>query len=93
MYPKITGALQISPKILVAIGLVTLVACAGPQMTTTTLTDEKPDRMCVAGFVEDSPGKGTLDIFYASNYAPDVQSIEGVSIEVAEEITNQLGRC
>ena len=84
---------KLSPKILLAIGPVSLVACAGPQMTTTTITDEKPDGMCVAGFVEDSPGKGTLDLFYPSNYAPDVQSIEGVSIEVAEEITNQLGRC
>ena len=84
---------KLSPKILLAIGLVTLVACTGPELTTTTITDEKPDGMCVAGFVENSPGKGTLDLFYASKYAPDLQSIEGVSIEVAEEITQQLGVC
>ena len=48
---------------------------------------------CVAGFVETSPGKGTLDIFFPSDFSPDVQSIEGVSIEVAEEVTQDIGRC
>ena len=67
--------------------------CSKPQLTTTTITDEKPDGMCVAGFVEDSPGKGTLDILYTSDYAPDIQTIPGVSIEVAEAITSELGVC
>ena len=80
-------------KLLIAIAAL-LVGCTGPQqITTSTLTDEKPDDMCVAGYVENSPGKGTIDIFYASDYAPDIQSIEGVSIEVAEEITAALGIC
>lgn len=79
-------------KLLIATAAL-LVGCTGPQITTSTLTDEKPDGMCVAGYVENSPGKGTLDIFYASDYAPDIQSIEGVSIEVAEEITAALGIC
>lgn len=80
-------------KLLIATAAL-LVGCTGPQqITTSTLTDEKPDGMCVAGYVENSPGKGTLDIFYASDYAPDIQSIEGVSIEVAEEITAALGLC
>ena len=48
---------------------------------------------CVAGFVETSPGKGTLDIFFPSDFSPDVQSIEDVSIEVAEKVTNDIGRC
>ena len=55
--------------------------------------DDQPDGMCVAGFVEDSPGKGTLDIFFVSNYAPALQSITDVSVETANEITDQLGVC
>ena len=79
-------------KLLIATAAL-LVGCTGPQITTSTLTDEKPDGMCVAGYVETSPGKGTLDIYYPSDYAPDIQSIEDVSIEVAEEITAELGVC
>ena len=80
-------------KLLIATAAL-LVGCTGPQeITTTTLTDEKPDGMCVAGYVENSPGKGTLDIFFESDYAPDIQSIEDVSVEVAEEITAELGLC
>ena len=85
--------MSLPTKIIVGITAITLAACAGPNITSNTLTDEKPDGMCVAGFVETSPGKGTLDIFFASEYAPDVQSIEGVSIEVAEELTQELGVC
>ena len=78
-------------KLLIATAAL-LVGCTGPQITTTTLTDESLS-VCVAGFVEDSPGKGTLDLFYASDYAPDLQSIPGVSIKVAEQITSDLGVC
>ena len=85
--------MSLPTKIIVGITAITLAACAGPNITSNTLTDEKPDDMCVAGFVEDSPGKGTLDIFYANNYSPDIQSIPGVSIEVAEAITSELGVC
>ena len=54
---------------------------------------EKSSGSCVAGFVETSPGKGTLDIYFPSDFAPDVQSIENVSIEVAEEVSIQIGAC
>ena len=91
MYPKIKYMKKLSPKILAAIGIVTLASCAAPEITTTAITDE--NRGCVAGFVETSPGKGTIDILFPSDFAPDVQSIKDVSIEVAEEVTRQIGRC
>lgn len=50
-------------------------------------------RGCIAGFVEDTPGKGTLDMYYPSRFAEDVQSISNVSIKVAQEITKNLGVC
>ena len=84
---------KLPPKILAVIAGTTLVACAGPKLTTTTITDENPYGSCVAGFVEDSPGKGTLDILFPSDFTSDIQSIKEVSIEVAEEVTRQLGRC
>ena len=49
--------------------------------------------MCVAGYVETSPGKGTLDIFYVSDYAPDIQNILNVSVKVAKEVTETIGTC
>ena len=48
---------------------------------------------CVAGYVEDTPGKGTLDILFPTDFAPDVTSIKDVSIEVAQKVTEQLGTC
>ena len=77
--------MSLPSKILVGLGLTILASCAGPKITTTTITDENPYGSCVAGFVEDSPGKGTLDILFPSDFTPDVQSIKDVSIEVAEE--------
>ena len=69
-----------------------LVACT-PTNPEAENGSEKSSGMCVAGFVEDSPGKGTLDIYFPTEYALDVQSIEGVSIKVAEDITAELGVC
>ena len=73
-------------------GAFLLTSCGSDKLTTTTPTDE-PRTMCVAGYVEDSPGKGTLDIFAPTEYSPKVQSIPEVSVTVAEEITAELGLC
>lgn len=50
-------------------------------------------RSCVAGFVEDAPGEGTLDMYYPSRFAENIQSITNVPIKVAQEITDDLGVC
>ena len=68
-----------------------LASCSINDDFASSTIDDQPDGMCVAGFVEDSPGKGTLDIFFVSNYAPALQSITDVSVETANEITDQLG--
>ena len=62
------------------------------DITSSGISDERTDS-CVAGYVEDTPGKGTLDILFPTDFAPDVQSIKDVSIEVAQEVTKQLGTC
>ena len=72
-------------------GLLLLTACS-PTITGSGITDERTDS-CVAGYVEDTPGKGTLDILFPTEFAPDVTSIKDVSIEVAQKVTEQLGTC
>ena len=74
-------------------GAFLLTSCAINDDFASSTIDDQPDGMCVAGFVEDSPGKGTLDIFFVSNYSPALQSITDVSVETANEITDQLGVC
>ena len=48
---------------------------------------------CIAGFVEDAPGVGTLDFFFPSEFTEDIQSVSEVSVKVAEEITKSIGVC
>ena len=77
------------------VGAFFLASCtpkSNTDITTSAISDE-PAESCVAGYVEDSPGKGTLDIFFPTEFSPKVQSIEDVSIEVAKEVTEQLGTC
>lgn len=69
-----------------------LLASCTSNITGSGITDERTDS-CVAGYVEDTPGKGTLDILFPTEFAPDVQSIKDVSIEVAQKVTEQLGTC
>ena len=83
MYKSITALL---------VGAFLLTSCT-PTNPEAKDGSKKSGGMCVAGFVEDSPGKGTLDIFFPSDFSPDVQSIEGVSIETAEKVTQDIGRC
>ena len=70
-----------------------LLASCTPENNSGEITSQKSGKACVAGYVETSPGKGTLDIYFPSDVAPNVQSIPDVSIEVAEEVSNQIGVC
>ena len=79
-------------KTFAVVSALALTACAAPDTISTT-PDDTPRESCVAGYVETSPGKGTLDIFFPTEFSPDVQSIENVSIEVAEEVSIQIGTC
>jgi len=69
-----------------------LASCT-PRNTSGENSSTKSSESCVAGFVETSPGKGTLDIYFPTDFAPDVQSIPDVSVTVAEEVSNQIGVC
>ena len=77
------------------LALITLTACSSPKTTTsTTTTDESTTSYpCIAGFVEDAPGVGTLDFFFPSEFTEDIQSVSEVSVKVAEEITKSIGVC
>ena len=72
-----------------------LVSCTPKSITDVVSLEisDEPSESCVAGYVETSPGKGTLDIFFPSAFSPNIQSIENVSIETAQEVTEQLGVC
>ena len=69
-----------------------MTACSTSNITTTSI-DDAPRNSCVAGYVEDSPGYGTLDIYADTEFSPKVQSISDVSVKVAKEITDDLGVC
>ena len=76
------------------LAIITLTACSSPKPpTTTTATDDAPRYPCIAGFVEDAPGVGTLDFFFPSEFTEDIQSVSEVSVKVAEEITKSIGVC
>ena len=42
--------------------------------------------MCIAGFVETSPGVGTIDIYAPSKWSPQIQSIPDVGVSVIPEL-------
>ena len=42
--------------------------------------------MCIAGFVETSPGVGTIDIYAPTKWSPQVQSIPDVGVSVIPEL-------
>ena len=75
------------------LAIITLSACSSPKETATTTDEPKAHDMCIAGFVEDAPGVGTIDIFFPAKHSPDVQSISEVSVKVAKELTDELGVC
>ena len=76
-------------------GAFLLSACTPKSEVKSSSVEDTRQRyeMCVAGYVETSPGKGTLDIFYVSDYAPDIQNIVNVSVKVAKEVTEMIGTC
>ena len=47
------------------------------------------DDVCIAGFVEDTPGKGTLSILIENR----IESVKGVSIETTENVSEVIDRC
>ena len=77
----------------IAIAMLTASCSPTIENNSTTINDKPTSHSCVAGFVEDSPGYGTLDIFADTEFSTKVQSISDVSVKVAEEITEQLGVC
>lgn len=77
----------------IALTTLALLASCTPKNLNSDITLQNSGESCVAGYVETSPGKGTIDIYFPSNVAPDVQSIPDVSIEVAQEVTQQIGAC
>ena len=56
----------------------------------TNFIDDSTNTSCVAGYVEDTPGKGTLDVYTETI---GIESISGVTIKIAEEITQSIGNC
>ena len=44
---------------------------------------------CIAGFVEDSPAKGTLSILIDGR----IESVKDVSIEITETVSQVIDRC
>ena len=74
---------KISHKIYLLFLLIPLVSCGNKPAVTeykTTLD------MCIAGLVETSPGKGTVDIWTDTEFSPKIQSIQGVSIPLELEL-------
>ena len=70
--------------------LVLLTSCKVNDRFATSVIDDSANTSCVAGYVEDTPGKGTLDIYTETI---GIESISNVSIEVADDISNSIGTC
>ena len=65
--------------------LIPLVSC-GTKPEVTEHTTKPTHSMCIAGLVETSPGKGTVDIWTDTEFSPKIQSIQGVSIPLELEL-------
>ena len=74
---------RISNRFYLLFLLIPLVGCSKP--VTEEPVKEKPS-MCIAGFVETSPGIGTIDIFADTKFSPQIQSISGVSMDLKLEL-------
>ena len=73
---------RISHKLYLLLLLIPLVSCSKPKVT-----EVKPkNSMCIAGMVETSPGIGTIDIYFDTEFSPKIQSIPGVSIDLELEL-------
>ena len=80
MYKSITALL---------VGAFLITSCT-PTKSETEYDSKKSGDICVAGFVEDTPGKGTIDIYTKTI---GIESISNVSIEIAKDIATNLGVC
>ena len=67
-----------------------LITSCTPTKPEAEYDSKKSGDICVAGFVEDTPGKGTLDIYTKTI---GIESISNVSIEIAKDIAANLGAC
>ena len=62
-------------------------SCGTKPAATELTTEPTPSHyMCIAGLVETSPGKGTIDIWTDTEFSPKLQSIPGVSIPTELEL-------
>ena len=67
------------------VGAFLLTACGSSKQAD---DPSAPLRMCVHSY-----DNGTLTIYTNSKYSPQLQAIDDVSLEVADEITSSLGNC
>ena len=65
--------------------LIPLVSC-GTKPKVTEITTEPTHYMCIAGLVETSPGKGTVDIWTDTEFSPKIQTIPDVSLPLELEL-------
>ena len=75
----------ISHRIYLLLLLIPLVSC-GTKPEVTKHTTKPTHYMCIAGLVETSPGKGTVDIWTDTEFSPKIQSIPGVSLPLELEL-------
>lgn len=61
----------------------------GAFLLSTQATAYGLDDVCIAGFVENSPGKGTLSILIEDR----IESIKDVSIETNESVSEVIAAC
>ena len=66
-------------------GFLFLTACSSSKQVG---DPSAPLRVCVHSY-----DNGTLTIYANSKYSPELQAIDDVSLEVAEEIASSLGNC
>tara|TARA_R110002012_G_scaffold222330_1_gene394164 strand:- start:632 stop:886 length:255 start_codon:yes stop_codon:yes gene_type:complete len=79
------------PVFLGVIASITLLtSCKVNDKFASSIIDDSANTSCVAGYVEDTPGKGTLDIYTETI---GIETITDVSIEVAEQISDSIGNC
>ena len=67
-----------------------LTSCKVNDRFASSVIDDSANSSCVAGYVEDTPGKGTLDIYTETI---GIESISNVSIEIADDISHSIGNC
>ena len=67
-----------------------LTSCKVNDRFASSFINDSANTSCVAGYVEDTPGKGTLDIYTETI---GIESISNVSIKIADDISHSIGNC